>query len=133
MAVAPEAEALLRRTYDAFNRKDIDTALAAAHPDVDWPNVLDGTRVVGLEEVRLFFERQLRVLDLHLEPLSMEEDEHGAIVVRLRQVMRFASDGALMADEVVQHIYTFRDGRVAKLDAREADGRPIAPQESELA
>lgn len=32
---------LLARTYAAFNARDIDGALAALHPVVDWPNGMD--------------------------------------------------------------------------------------------
>ena len=37
-----EPEKLLGRIYDAFNRRDIDTVLAAMHPAVDWPNGMGG-------------------------------------------------------------------------------------------
>jgi ketosteroid isomerase-like protein len=39
------ATALLERTYAAFNARDIDAVLAVMHPDVDWPNGMDGGRV----------------------------------------------------------------------------------------
>lgn len=32
-----DAERLLRRAYDAFNTRDIESALALMHADVDWP------------------------------------------------------------------------------------------------
>ena len=38
---------LLRHMYAAFNRREIDTVLAAMHPDVDWPNGWEGGRVHG--------------------------------------------------------------------------------------
>jgi ketosteroid isomerase-like protein len=127
MAVAPEAEALLRRTYDAFNRKDIDTALSVAQPDVDWPNMLDGTRVVGVDDLRAYFERQFRVIDPQVEPLSFTDDD-GTVVVRVRHVVRFLSDGEVVVDQVLHHLYTFRDGRVAAMDVRDADGNLIPPR-----
>jgi hypothetical protein len=39
-----ETEALLDRLYDAFNNQDLDTLLASMHPEVDWPNYLEGGR-----------------------------------------------------------------------------------------
>jgi ketosteroid isomerase-like protein len=130
MAVAPEAEALLRQMYDSFNRQDVRTALAAAHPDVTWPNALEGTRVTGLEHIAEYLERQFRVLDLRIDVLSMRE-ENGAIVVRVHQVVTFLSDGAVLADDVVEHIFRLRDGLIVSADARGPDGDFIGPRERE--
>ena len=33
---------LLRSAYKAFNARDIDTALAAMHHDVEWQNGMEG-------------------------------------------------------------------------------------------
>jgi ketosteroid isomerase-like protein len=46
------SEELLRRAYAAFNARDLDGALVLMHPDVDWPNAIDGGRVHGHDEVR---------------------------------------------------------------------------------
>ena len=34
-----DLERLLGRIYEAFNRRDVDTVLAAMHPAVDWPRL----------------------------------------------------------------------------------------------
>jgi hypothetical protein len=44
---ATSAQDFLIRTYRAFNARDIDAALAVMHPEVDWPNGLEGGRVHG--------------------------------------------------------------------------------------
>jgi len=41
------AEDFLRRAYDAFNARDIDTVLTVMHPDVVWPNAMEGGCVLG--------------------------------------------------------------------------------------
>jgi ketosteroid isomerase-like protein len=130
MAMAPDTEAMLRRTYEAFNRKDLDTFLAAAHPDVDWPNVLVGSRVIGVGDIRSWWERQFRAIDPQLHVLSITEDDDGAAVVRVRQVVRFVSDGEVLLDEIVQHVCTFRDGLIKTIDLRDDDGNLIAPPRS---
>jgi hypothetical protein len=38
----PAHEDLLQTLYGAFNARDIDAALAGMHPDVDWPNGMEG-------------------------------------------------------------------------------------------
>ena len=55
--MADEREELLRGAYDAFNARDIERALVLMTPDVDWPNGMEGGRVHGHEEVRLYGER----------------------------------------------------------------------------
>ena len=46
-----QREELLRSAYEAFNARDIDSALAAMTPDVDWANGWEGGRVVGHDAV----------------------------------------------------------------------------------
>ncbi len=45
-------EALLTKSYAAFNARDIEAVLAVMHVDVDWPNGMEGGRVLGHDEVR---------------------------------------------------------------------------------
>jgi SnoaL-like domain len=43
--------------YAAFNARDIETVLAALHPDVDWANGMDGGGVLGRADVRAYWTR----------------------------------------------------------------------------
>ncbi len=56
-AVSAEIE-LLQRVYAAFNRREIETVLATMHSDVDWPNGMEGGRVLGTAAVRDYWKRQ---------------------------------------------------------------------------
>src|SRR5882672_6030705 len=58
-----EHEELLRRAYEAFNARDVDAVLALMHPDVDWPNGMEGGRVLGRAAVREYWTRQFEVID----------------------------------------------------------------------
>lgn len=111
---------LLIAAYRAFNARDIDTILAMMHADVDWPNGMEGGRVNGQESVRRYWTRQWAILDPHVEPVSIEEDEAGRSVVRAHQVVRDLT-GSLVVDQFVEHIYTIRDGRIERMDIREAN------------
>jgi ketosteroid isomerase-like protein len=113
---APWAEDLLRRAYAAFNARDIDRALAVMHPDVDWPNGMEGGRELGHDAVRDYWTRQFGLIDSHVEPESFE-DVDGKIVVEVHQVVRDL-DGALLADQQVEHVYALRDGLIARMDIR---------------
>jgi hypothetical protein len=114
-----EEEALLRRAYEAFNARDIDGALALMHPDVDWPNGLEGGRERGREAVRAYWTRQFGVIDSHVEPESFEPDDDGHVVVNVHQVVRDLG-GEVLSDGRVRHIYTLREGLVARMDIEPA-------------
>jgi ketosteroid isomerase-like protein len=113
---APWAENLLRRAYAAFNARNIDRALAVMHPDVDWPNGMEGGRELGHDAVRDYWTRQFGAIDSHVEPESFEEVD-GKIVVEVHQVVRDVN-GALLSDQQVEHVYTLRDGLIARMDIR---------------
>ena len=54
----PSRRDLLSAAYDAFNARDIEAILAIMHPDVSWPNALEGGRLRGHAEVRAYWRRQ---------------------------------------------------------------------------
>jgi hypothetical protein len=110
---------LIRACYAAFNVRDLDAALAGLHADVDWPNAIDGGRLRGREEVREYWSRQFETIDPRVEPQAFSEDELGRIVVDVHQIVRDL-DGGVIADQNVQHIYTFSAGLIARMDIRHA-------------
>jgi hypothetical protein len=111
----PAVVELLRRAYAAFNARHVDAVLAALREDVDWPNVLDGTRARGRDEVRSYWTRQFAAFDPQVEPGRMTTDDDGRVVVDVHQIVR-AKDGALLDDRRIRHVYTLRDGLVARMD-----------------
>lgn len=134
LAVAPDIEATLRRSYEAFNRKDVDAVLAEMHPDVDWPDMLAHRRVVGHEAVRAYWLDQFTLIDPNVEPQAFREGEGGDVIVDVHQVVRLASTGEVQADAMVQHVYTFRDGKALAMDVHSADGEVTsAPRLDRLA
>jgi ketosteroid isomerase-like protein len=113
-----DAEALLRRTYDAFNARDVDAVIATLHPDVDWPNAWEGGRVLGHDAVREYWSRQFAAIDPHVEPRRIAPTEDGRIAVEVHQVVRSRA-GELLSDHTVTHVYAFRDGLVERMDVSE--------------
>ena len=114
-------EARLRATYDAFNARDIEAAIAALTPDVDWPNAWEGGRVRGPDAVRDYWLRQWAAIDPHVEPVSIRRRPDGRLAVEVEQVVRDL-DGASLLEGRVLHVYTLRDGLVARMDIEEAAG-----------
>jgi hypothetical protein len=116
---------LLLKTYEAFNRRDIDAVLATMHPDVDWPNGMEGGRVHGREAVRQYWLRQWSQIDPRVEPLKFLADESGAIVVDVHQVVRDLG-GNLLAERMVQHVYRIDQGLIQSMEIREAAPRSLS-------
>lgn len=56
---------VLTEAYEAFNARDIERALATMHPEVDWPNGMEGGYVHGHDGVRGYWTRQWRLIDPH--------------------------------------------------------------------
>jgi ketosteroid isomerase-like protein len=108
---------LLTTVYAAFNRRDIDGVLALMRPDVDWPNGMEGGRVHGCDEVRAYWRRQWGILDPHVEPVRIEDDNAGNAVVDVHQVICDLS-GKILKDQMVQHVYSFQDGLIERMDIR---------------
>ena len=108
---------LLTVVYAAFNRRDIDGVLAVMRPDVDWPNGMEGGRVRGRDEVRAYWRRQWGLIDPHVEPVHIEDDEAGHIAVDVHQIVRDLS-GKILKDELLQHVYSFKDDLIERMDIR---------------
>ncbi|MGB6687483.1 MAG: nuclear transport factor 2 family protein [Terracidiphilus sp.] len=106
---------ILRRVYRDFNARDIDAVLARMHPHVDWPNGMEGGRVLGHDEVCDYWTRQWKVIDPHVEPLRIEPDEDGRMVVEVHQLVRDL-EGKVIRDAIVHHAYRFRDGLIERMD-----------------
>jgi ketosteroid isomerase-like protein len=108
---------LLRGVYAAFNRREIETVLAAMDVDVDWPNGMEGGRVRGHAAVRGYWKRQFEVLDPNVEPRSFAREADGRIAVEVHQVVHDKS-GKLVVDQTVRHVYEIHDGLIRSMEIR---------------
>lgn len=111
----PHHHVLLAATYRAFNARHVDAVLATMHPDVNWPNGWEGGRVHGHENVREYWRRQWEVLNPHVDPLSFRDNGNGRTVVEVHQVVRDLT-GNVVADQIVQHVYTIREDLIERMD-----------------
>ena len=116
-AMSAEVE-LLDRMYEAFNRREFETVLSAMQDDVDWPNGMEGGRVLGKTAVREYWRRQFEMLDSKVEPMNFTKEADGRIAIDVHQVVHDKS-GKLLADQMVQHVYEFRDDLIQSMEIRE--------------
>jgi ketosteroid isomerase-like protein len=116
-AVPAETE-LLQTMYAAFNRRDIEQVLAAMQDNVDWPNGMEGGRVLGKSAVRDYWTRQFQVLDPNVQPKTFTRESDGRIAIDVHQVVHDKS-GELVVNQMIQHVYEFRDGLIQSMEIRE--------------
>ena len=105
--------ALLRRLYEAFNRRDIDAVLPMLAKDVDWPNMMERTRAIGHDEVREYWIYQFSQVNPIVDPVTFEIDED-RVLVAVHQVIR-ALDGAIRSDTHIAHAYAFDGPLIASM------------------
>lgn len=120
--VKPNAD-VLRSAYEAFNRRDAETLLAMMHPDVDWPNTVEGGRVRGRDGVREYWRKQWLTIDPRVEPLAFQDNKQGRTIVDVRQIVRDLN-GNVIVDRMLQHVYSLRDGLIERMEIRTPDGQP---------
>jgi hypothetical protein len=109
---------LLTLAYSDFNARNIDNVLAVMHPDVAWANGMECGHVYGHEAVRNYWTRQWELVNPHVEPQAFHADQSGRMVVDVHQIVWDLEDN-LIADQMVQHIYTIENGLIQRMDIQE--------------
>jgi hypothetical protein len=109
------SELLLRRAYEAFNARDVEKALSLMHPDVDWPNGMEGGGLHGHREVRDYWRRQFALIDSHVEPLRIEQLVSDQTVVMVHQPVRNRA-GHVISEDTVEHRYVISEGLIERMD-----------------
>ena len=110
---------LLKRVYDRFNARDMESVLAAMHEDVVWANGMEGGHVHGRDEVRSYWTRQWSMIDPRVDPVSFAQSPEGEVVVEIHQVVRDLN-GNLLADKMVGHVFRIEDRLIKRFDIRGA-------------
>jgi len=110
-----DTKTVIEQAYSAFNKRDIDGALALMTQDVSWPKASEGGRVVGKEEIRAYWTRQWREFDPHVEPLAMSDENGGKTRVRVHQLVK-SLQGDVLSDSEVLHVFTLNNGLIEAMD-----------------
>jgi len=117
----PDTKTLIQQAYSAFNKRDIDGALALMMEDVSWPKASEGGKVVGKEEIRAYWTRQWSEFDPHVEALAITEADGGKVRVRVHQLVKDLQ-GDVLSDSEVLHVFTLKTGLIAAMElGAEAD------------
>jgi hypothetical protein len=117
---------LITEAYSAFNRRDMDTALALMRENVSWPKASEGGRVVGKEEIRAYWTRQWQEFDPHVEPIEVIDREGGKTDVKVHQIVK-SLGGNVLSDSEVWHLYTIANGLIERMDLKESEASSARP------
>ena len=119
--IAPSRAALLTRMYEVFATDERDAFVPyCLSPDVDWPNVLDGVRLHGHEEVRAYWARQFASGHPLVRLEGLRPDDDGEAVVATVRPGRRTGTGDEWAADTVEHVYRFdAEGLVSRMDVRQ--------------
>jgi hypothetical protein len=120
-----DTKSLIEQAYSAFNKRDIDGALALMTEDVSWPKASEGGRVRGKEEIRAYWTRQWTQFDGHVEPLAISE-AGGKVRVSVHQVVKNLK-GDLLSDSEVLHVFTLNSGLIAAMDLGDGADATVGP------
>ena len=112
-------QALITQAYSAFNRRDIDGALALMSENVDWPKASEGGRVAGKEEIRAYWTRQWAEFNPHVEPIEVTDNEAGKTNVKVRQLVKDLN-GDILSDQILLHTFTITNGLIERMDIGES-------------
>ena len=112
-------QTLIAQAYSAFNRRNVDGALAFMSDNVSWPKASEGGRVGGKEQIRAYWTRQWQEFDPHVEPMEVIDREGGKTDVKVHQLVK-SLGGDVLSDSEVWHIYTIANGLIERLDLEES-------------
>jgi len=112
--VSQEHVEVIRRLYEAFNRRELTGELEALDPNFEW--IPDGrsfeSAIRGREHVLRFLEDQIETLDLRLQPEKFFE-KGDQVIAFIRATGRGEASRAEM-DISIAGVWTLRDGMVVR-------------------
>ncbi len=83
-----DAQALLTRLYEAYNRRDFAAFSALLAADVDWPDQVQSGRLIGHDAVAAYWSANDKVITVDSAPVSFSTLPDGRIAVDVNQIVR---------------------------------------------
>lgn len=108
-------ENLIKKAYPAFNSRDINTALSAFHPNVQWPKAFEGGYVSGHDEIRTYWTKQWTEINPTVEAVRFNQRTNGTFEVIVHQIVKDLQ-GNIIFDGKVKHIYMLEDNLLRRMD-----------------
>jgi hypothetical protein len=121
-----DTKTVLEQAYSAFNRRDIDGALALMTEGVTWPKASEGGNVIGKEGIRAYWTRQWGEFDPHVEPLEITESGNGKVRVRVHQLVK-SLQGDVLSESEVLHVFTVNSGLIVAMNLGDEHNATAGP------
>lgn len=118
-----DGHALLTKVYDAYNRRDFAVFSTFLTSDIDWPNQVEGGRLVGRQAVGASWARNDKFITIDIAVVSLTTLPDGRIAAEVNQIVRNLA-GQIWSDSCVRHVFTLRGGLVARLDVEPLEKAP---------
>jgi len=83
-----DTKTVIEQAYSAFNKRDIDGALALMTQDVSWPRLRRAAGFVGKEEVRAYGLGQWRGVRSPCRTACISDENGGKTRVRVHQLVK---------------------------------------------
>jgi ketosteroid isomerase-like protein len=115
---SPKDLDLVRRTYDAFNRRDMDTILAGFHPDAEWHPILadlGGGVYRGHDGIRTMLEEIDETWDAFQSDVQDVVDAGDDLVFVFTRSQGRGKASGVTAELSVVTVVEMRDGRGARV------------------
>jgi uncharacterized protein len=127
-AIGDEKPALALRSYEAFNRGDLDGALAVFDPEIVWQTYLvpgpGGGIYHGHDGVRELWADARNIFgDFRNEPERMIAA--GDRLVVLVRICGWGKESGVEVEAKIAHLHTFRGGKVVRVESYEDRGEAM--------
>jgi ketosteroid isomerase-like protein len=108
----PSNQELIKKAYQAFNNRDIETILQMMHPDIKWSRAWEGSYAYGHDEVKAYWQRQWQEINPKVTPVGFVERANGTLEVEVDQLVKDL-DSNILFEGKLKHVYTI-DNRLLK-------------------
>jgi hypothetical protein len=110
-----DAQTLLTKVYDAYNRRDFAAFSAFLTSDTNWPDLVEGGRLIGPEALGAYWARNDKSISVDIALVSIAALPGGRVAADVNQIVRNLT-GQVWSDTCERHVFTLRDGLIARLD-----------------
>ncbi|WP_342645338.1 nuclear transport factor 2 family protein [Mucilaginibacter sp. CSA2-8R] len=110
-----KSQELIKKAYQAFNNRNIDTILQMMHSDIKWSRAWEGDYARGHDEVKAYWQRQWQEINPKVTPVTFVERTNGTLAVEVDQLV-IDLEGRILFDGKVKHIYTIENGLLKQMD-----------------
>jgi ketosteroid isomerase-like protein len=116
--------ALARHVFAWFEQNDVESFLAALHPDVRaHPSIHGGPMLHGRDAIARWW-RQVGELGEDVEARPLDYEQRGDCVI-VRGYLRYR-DGRTLAESQIFWLYEMRDGLIVRLESHPSRSAAIA-------